>query len=124
MSEEDLVELTKQVWIEDKESSAEDEEDQQQKALERFNKRENRLVYKMALKRADGYLKKGASYAAPYDERCEKVGRQVYFMDYFFNGEDRSECMEYTNCPVRKDCKRYNRNPFGRKKSSRLKKIN
>ena len=123
MSDEDLVELTKQAWIEDKESNVEDEKDQQQKALERFNKKENRLVYEDALKKADRHIKKGANYAAPYDERCEKVGRRVYFVDYSFNGEDRSECMEYTNCPVRKGCKRYNRSPFSKRKSSRLKKV-
>lgn len=80
-----------------------------------------------ALARAKRYQERGAAWAMLHKVYCEKVGREVYFMDYCFKGKERDECIEgnpiVPKCPFAKmrdgqePCEHYNRYPFGKNKT-------
>jgi hypothetical protein len=80
-----------------------------------------------AIARAKRYQERGAAWAMLHRVYCERVGRDVYFMDYSFKGEERDECIEgnpvVPKCPFaqmrdgQEPCKQYNRYPFGRNKT-------
>ena len=77
------------------------------------------------VRRVRRYQERGAVIAMPHKVYCERVGREVYFMDYTFKGHDKDECIEgnptVPKCPFAKQgtdgnipCEHYNRHPFGR----------
>jgi len=88
--------------------------------IEAFNR--NPVLETAALARAGRYQEKGAVWAMLHRVYCEKVGREVYFMDYSFKGEERDECIEgnpvVPKCPFAKirdgqePCESYNRNIY------------
>ena len=74
------------------------------------------------------YQERGAVWAMSYKVYCEKVGREVFFMDYSIGGEDRDDCIEgnpfFPKCPFAKrdtdgkiPCEQYRQHPFGPKKT-------
>ena len=73
------------------------------------------------------YEERGAAWAMSHKVYCDKVGRDVYFMDYSIRGEERDECIEgnpfVPKCPFAKQreghevCEHYRRFPFGRQKT-------
>lgn|GEM_PF-4027423 len=96
--------------------------------LARFNG--NPLMSVSAAAYADRFCERGASWAMPHKVYCEKVGREIFFLEYSFKGEERDHCIEgkpgVPTCPYarKKECDKYEQFPFGRKKtvSIRIKK--
>jgi len=93
--------------------------------IDKFNA--DPVLETVALARANRYQERGAAWAMLHKVYCDKVGREVYFMDYSFKGEERDECIEgnpvVPKCPFammrdgQEPCEHYNRYPFGRNKT-------
>ncbi len=92
-------------------------------ALDAFN--DTRMIFEEAVERARSYEEKGAAWAMPTQETCERVGRGVYFLEYSFKDKVRHECVEgYRGrivCPFSRECEHYNKDPFGRRKTGWIK---
>jgi hypothetical protein len=100
-------------------------EEQLRLEVEAFN--EDPVLDKSVAARVDRYQERGAAWAMPHKVYCEKVGRNVYFMEYSVKGEERDECIEgnpfIPRCPFalqregHEVCEHYRRFPFGRHKT-------
>ncbi len=58
-----------------------------------------------------------------FQEDCEKIKRQAFFIEYDVEGTDRTECIEWmykqnATCPFVNQCEFYNPRPFSRKTKS------
>ena len=95
-----------------------------EKAVESF--RSTEMARTTAAKKQRTYQNRGAEAPMIFLQHCERIGREVYFIDYDLNETSIPDaCLEASRvsprCPYARECEHYKKDAIGRKMSGCIK---
>jgi len=120
LTKEQLEKIKAYIAQNDEEKAQIEEQASLEQAINRFNK--NSLLHAAALKKQAKYEQKGAEFPFIYEKHCDKVGRNVFFIEYEFNGNlIKDACLESSRvsprCPFSSECEYNKKDAIGKKMS-------